>query len=132
MILQLAAYLITHVSKKIRSKRLKQARNICYWSQSNISNFTENLEWEGDKTMYFCSNIKVSISQLDKLKSAKKKNGTGVVLILSSNMTGVEETSFPRKLWLTDWHVPNDVKLSKIQISQTNQMKFFVKSFSHQ
>ena len=49
--------------------------------------------------MYFCSNIKVSISQLDKLKSAKKKkNGTGVVLRLSSNMTGVEETSFPRKL----------------------------------
>ena len=47
--------------------------------------------------MYFCSNIKVSFSQLDKLKS-EKKNGTGVVLRLSSNMTGVEETSFPRKL----------------------------------
>ena len=48
--------------------------------------------------MYFCSNIKVSISQLDKLKSATTKNGTEVVLRLSSNMTGVEETSFPRKL----------------------------------
>ena len=44
-------------------------------------------------------NVKLSDSQLDKLKSAIK-NETKVVLRLSSNMIGDDETSFPHKLLL--------------------------------
>ena len=53
-------------------------------------------------TRYNSLNIKlINISQLDKLKSAIK-NETEVVLRLSSNMIGDNETNFPHKLLLTN------------------------------
>ena len=45
-------------------------------------------------------NVKLSNSQLNKFKSAIK-NETEVVLRLSSNMIGDNETNFPHKLLLT-------------------------------
>ena len=68
-------------------------------------------------------NVKLSNSQLNKLKSAIK-NETEVVLRLSSNIIGDNETNFPHKLLLTDRQVSNickvfsnnssaDIKLSK-------------------
>ena len=47
------------------------------------------------------SNVKLSNSQLNKLKSAIK-NENEVVLRLSSNMVGDDETNFPRKLLWTN------------------------------
>ena len=54
-------------------------------------------------TKYNSLNVKLSNSQLNKLKSAIK-NGTDVVLSLSSNMIGNsdDETNFPHKLLLTN------------------------------
>ena len=70
-------------------------------------------------------NVKLSNSQLNKVKSAIK-NETGVVLRLSSNMIGNsdDETNFPHKLLLTNRQIANlckafanhtstDIKLSK-------------------
>ena len=51
-------------------------------------------------------NIKLSNSQLDKLKSAIK-NKTEVVLRLSSNIIGDDETNFLHKLFLTNRQVAN-------------------------
>ena len=51
-------------------------------------------------THYHSLNAKLSNSQLNKLKSAMK-NKTEVVLRLSSNVIGDDETNFPHKL-LTD------------------------------
>ena len=50
--------------------------------------------------------IKLSNSQLNKLKLAIK-NETEVVLRLSSNMIGDNETNFPHKLLLTNRQVAN-------------------------
>ena len=79
-------------------------------------------------TQYNSLNVKLSNSQLNKLKSAIK-NGTDVVLRLSSNMVGNSnnETNFPHKLWLTDRqilslrkafanHTSVDIKLSMAQL----------------
>ena len=52
-------------------------------------------------TQYNSLNVKLSNSQLNELKSAIK-NETEVVLRLSSNMTGEDETNFPHKLLLTN------------------------------
>ena len=54
-------------------------------------------------TQYNSLNVKLSNSQLNKLKSAIK-NGTDVVLRLTSNMVGNSnnETNFPHKLLLTN------------------------------
>ena len=60
-------------------------------------------------THYNSLNVKVSNSQLNKLKSAIK-NEAGAVLRLSLNMVGDEETNFPQKLLLTNREV--DIKLS--------------------
>ena len=49
---------------------------------------------------YNSLNVKLSNSQLNKLKSAIK-NETEVVLRLSSNIIGDNETNFPHKLLLT-------------------------------
>ena len=79
-------------------------------------------------TQYNSLNVKLSNSQLNKFKSAIK-NETEVVLRLSSNMIGDDETNFPHKLLLTNWQVSNlrkafanksstDIKLSKTQISK--------------
>ena len=58
-------------------------------------------------------NVKLSNSQLNKFKSAIK-NETEVVLRLSSNMIGDNETSFPHKLLLTNRQVSNLRKLLQI------------------
>ena len=87
-------------------------------------------------TQYNNLNVKLSNSQLDKLKSAIK-NETEVVLRLSSNMIGNNETNFPHKLLLTDRQVSNirksfannssaDIKLSKIQLSKMIQSGGFL------
>ena len=59
-------------------------------------------------TQYNSLNVKLSNSQLNKLKSATK-NETKVVLRLSWNMVGNsnDETNFPHKLLLTNRKVTN-------------------------
>ena len=61
-------------------------------------------------TQYNSLNVKLSNSQLNKLKSAIK-NKTEVVLRLSSNMISDDKTTFPHKLLLTNRQVANLVKL---------------------
>ena len=79
-------------------------------------------------TQYNSLNIKLSNSQLNKLKSAIK-NKSEVVLRLLSNMIGDHKTNFPHKLLLTNRQVANlckgfanylstDIKLSKTQITK--------------
>ena len=55
-------------------------------------------------TQYNSLNVKLSNSQLNKLKSAIK-NEIQVVLALSSNMIGNNETNFPHELLSTDRQV---------------------------
>ena len=87
-------------------------------------------------TPYNSLNVKLSKSQLNKLKSAIK-NETEVVLRLSSNMIGDNETNFPHKLLLTNRQVANlrkafvnylstNIKLSKTQISKMIQSGEFL------
>ena len=89
-------------------------------------------------TQYNSLNVKLSNSQLNNLKSAIK-NGTDVILRLSSNMIGnsVDETNFLHKLLLTNRQVGNlrkafanylstDIKLSKTQISKMRQFGGFL------
>ena len=89
-------------------------------------------------TQYNSLNIKLSNSQLSKLKSAIK-NETDVVLRLSSNMIGKSDdnTNFPHKLLLTNRQVANlrksfakntstDIKLSKTQLSKIIQSGGFL------
>ena len=65
-------------------------------------------------TQYNSLDVKLSNSQLNKFKSATK-NETEVVLRLSSNMIGDDETNFSHKLLLTNRQVANhlstDIKL---------------------
>ena len=81
-------------------------------------------------TQYNSLNVRLSNSQLNKLKSAMK-NKTEVVLRLSSNMVGNsdDETNFPHKLLLTNRqvgdlcksfanHLSTNIKLSKTQLSK--------------
>ena len=83
-------------------------------------------------------NVKLSNSQLNKLKSAIK-NKTDVILRLSSNMTGNsdDETNFIHKLLLTNrqvttYHIAfvnylsTDIKLSKTQLSKILQLGGFL------
>ena len=85
-------------------------------------------------TQYNSLNVKLSNSQLDKLKSAIK-NEADVVLKLSSNMIGNsdDETNFPHKLFLTNRKLTNlreafanntstDINLSKTQSSKMIQI----------
>ena len=96
------------------------------------------------------SNVKLSNSQLNKLKSAMKKE-TEVFLRLSLNMIGDNETNFPHKLLLTNRKIADllkafanylskDIKLSKTQLSITriiqnypklNQKDFLVDCLVH-
>ena len=82
-------------------------------------------------------NLKLSISQLNKLRSAVK-NETDVILRLSSNVIGNsdDETNIPHKLLLTNRQVTNlreafgnhtltDIKLSKTQLSKMIQLGGF-------
>ena len=79
-------------------------------------------------TQYNGLNVKLSNSQLNKLKSAIK-NETEVVLRLSSNMIGNNEINFAHELLLTGRQVSSlrksfanhssiDIKLSKTQLSK--------------
>ena len=89
-------------------------------------------------TQYNSLNVKLSNSQLNKLKSGIKKE-TDVVLRLSSNMIGnsEDETKFPQKLLLTNRQVANlrkafakylstDIKLSKTQLFKMIESGGFV------
>ena len=91
-------------------------------------------------TQYNSLNVKLSNSQLNKLKFAIK-NGTDVVLRLSSNMidNSDDETNFPHKLLLTNRqtlslrkafnnHTSADIKFSKAQLTKM-QKGGFLKSF---
>ena len=81
-------------------------------------------------TQYNSLNVKLSNSQLSKLRSAIK-NETDVVLRLSPNMTGNsgDSTNFPHELLLTNRQVSSlrkafakntstDIQLSKTQLSK--------------
>ena len=81
-------------------------------------------------------NIKLSKSQLNKFKSAIK-NENEVVLRLSSDMIGDNETNFSHKLLLTNRQVSNlrkafanhlsaDIKLSKTKLSKMIQSGGFL------
>ena len=85
---------------------------------------------------YSSLNVKLSNSQLNKLKSATK-NETEVVLRLSPNMIGDNETNFPHKLLLTNRqaenlckafanHSSSNIKLSKSQLSKMIQSGGFL------
>ena len=90
-------------------------------------------------TQYNSLNVKLSNSQLDKLKSAIESE-TEEVLRLSSSMVGDDETNFPHKLLLTNRQVANlrkafanylstDIKLSKTQKSKMIQSGDFLVDF---
>ena len=79
--------------------------------------------------------MKLSNPQLNKLKSAIK-NESEVVLRLTSNMIGNNETNFAHELLLTERKVANirksfannssiDIKLSKTQLSKMIQLGGF-------
>ena len=81
-------------------------------------------------------NVKLSNSQLNKLKSAIK-NETEVVLRLSSNMIGNNETNCPHELLLTNRQVSSlrksfannswtDIKLSRTHLSKMIQSGGFI------
>ena len=87
-------------------------------------------------TQYNSLNVKLSNSQLNKLKSAIK-NETDVILRLSSNMIGNsnDETNFLHKLLLTNRQVANlrkafanhtsaDIKLPKVQLTKMQKGGF--------
>ena len=92
--------------------------------------------YQSKMTQYNSLNVKLSNSQLNKLKSAIK-NETELVLRLSSNMIGDNETDFPHNLLLTNRQVANlrksftnnlstDIKLSKSQLSKMIQSGGFI------
>ena len=86
-------------------------------------------------TQYNSLNVKLSNSQLNKLKLAIK-NETEVVLRLYSKMIGGNENNFCHKLLLTNTQVSNlrrafanylsaDIKLSKTELSKMIQSAGF-------
>ena len=87
-------------------------------------------------TQYNSLNVKLSNSQLNRLKSAIK-NKTDVILRLSSNRVGNSnnETNFPHKLLLTNRqilslrkafnnHTSADIKCSKAQLTKMQKAGF--------
>ena len=87
-------------------------------------------------TSYNSLNVKLSNSQLNKLKSAIE-NGADIVLRLSSNMVGNsdDEANFPHKLLLTNGqtlslrkafanHTSVDIKFSKAQLTKMQNAGF--------
>ena len=87
-------------------------------------------------TQYNSLNVKLSNSQLIKLKSATK-NETEVLLRLSSNIIGDNEANFIHKLLLTNRqaanlrktfanHLSTDIKLSKTQLSKMIPSRWFL------
>ena len=101
---------------------------------ANIIKMFNFCQYKSDTIQQF--KCKLSNSQLNKLKSAIK-NETEVVLRLSSNMIGDNETNFPHKLLLTNRQLANlrksfsnhlsiDVKLSKSPLSKMIQSGGFL------
>ena len=91
-------------------------------------------------TQYNSLNVKLSNSQIKKLKSSIK-NETDVVLRISSNMVtnSNDNTNFPQELLLTNRQVANirkafanhssiDTKLSKTQLSKMIQSGGFLRN----
>ena len=89
-------------------------------------------------TQYNVLNVKLSNSQLNKLKSGIK-NGTEVTLNLPSNVVGSfnDDTNFPYKLLLTNTQVLNirkafaygssaKIKFLKFQLSKMIQLGGFI------
>ena len=89
-------------------------------------------------TQYNSLNVKLSNSQLNKLKSSTK-NETDVVLRTSSNMVGNsnDNTNFPHELLLTNRqfanirkafanHLSTDIELSKTRLSKMIQSGGFL------
>ena len=89
-------------------------------------------------TQYNSLNVRLSNSQLNKLKSSIK-NETDIVLRISSNMVGNsnDNTNFPHELLLTNRqdanirkafanHSSTDIKLSKTQLSKMMQSGRFL------
>ena len=89
-------------------------------------------------TQYNTLNVKLSNSQLNKLKSGIR-NGTGVTLKLSSNLVGDcnEENNFSQKLLLTNTQVSRlrkdfangssaNIKLSKTRLHKIGQTGEFL------
>ena len=89
-------------------------------------------------TQHISLNVKLSNSQLNKIKSSIK-NETDVVLRISSNMVGYsnDNTNFPHELLLTNRQVANirkdfanhssiDIKLSETQLSKMIQSGGFL------
>ena len=89
-------------------------------------------------TQYNSLNVKLSNSQLSKLKSSIK-NETDAVLRISSNMVGnsKDNTNFPHELLLTNRQVGNirkafgnhssiDIRLSKTHLSKMIQSEGFL------
>ena len=87
-------------------------------------------------TQYNSLHVKLSNSQLNKLKSAIK-NGTDVIFTLPSNIIGNsdDEANFPHKLLLTKRQVANirkafanhtstDIKFSKAQLTKMQKGGF--------
>ena len=77
-------------------------------------------------TQYSSLKVKLSNSKLNKLKSALK-NETEVVLRLSSNMIGDNESNFPHKLLLINRKVANLCKGLQIiyqQISNYQKLNY--------
>ena len=87
-------------------------------------------------TQYNSLNVKLSNSQINKLKSAMK-NETDAILRLSSNMVGNSnnETNFLHKLLITNRqilslrkafnnHVSADIKFSKAQLTKMQKDGF--------
>ena len=85
-------------------------------------------------TQYNTLNVKLCKSQLNKLKSTIKKNGTRVTLNLSSNLIGSsnDATNFPHKLLLANAQVSkifkpfandslDNIKFSIIQLHRIGQ-----------
>ena len=72
---------------------------------------------------YNSLNVKLSNSQLNKFKSAIK-NETEVVLRLSSNMIGDDETNFPHKLLLTNRQVAKPLQIIYQRISNYQKLNY--------
>ena len=92
-------------------------------------------------TQYNTLSVKLSNSQLNKLRSAIK-NGTEVTINLSSNLIGSsnDRTNFPHKLLLTNTQISKickafangssaNIKFSKTQLPKTIQLGGFVGNF---
>ena len=84
-------------------------------------------------TQYNRLNVKLSNSQLNKLKPTIK-NERGIVLRLSLNMVGDDETNFFHKLLLTDRQVENLCRLllTNHQLILIYQKLNYLKSYNQE